>query len=121
MNQGNRRLLGEFNILSKDTICDSTVLLETENDLNTWIILMQGPKETPYENGIFKIRFVFPNNYPFAAPDVKFVTTIYHPNIRRDTGEICQDVFYSSWAPTQKVSDILEKIVSLLKKHHEKK
>ena len=111
----NRRLMGEFKQLSTDTICDSTVLLENEGDLSKWLILMQGPKETPYENGLFKLKFTFPDNYPFKAPDVKFGTTVYHPNIKRDTGEICQDVFASSWAPTQKVADILTKIVSMLR------
>lgn len=111
----NRRLLGEFKTLSTDTICDSTVLLETEGVMSTWLVLMQGPKDTPYEGGVFKLKFTFPDNYPFKAPDVKFVTTIYHPNIKRDTGEICQDVFASTWAPTQKVADILLKLVSMLK------
>ena len=111
----NRRLTGEFKQLSTDTICDSTVILENEGDLSNWLVLMQGPNDTPYENGLFKLKFVFPDNYPFKAPDVKFATTIYHPNIKRDTGEICQDVFASSWAPTQKVADILTKIVSMLK------
>ena len=81
----NRRLMGEFKQLSTDTICDSTVLLENEGDLSKWLILMQGPKETPYENGLFKLKFTFPENYPFKAPDVKFGTTVYHPNIKRDT------------------------------------
>jgi len=111
----NRRLMSEFKQLSTDTICDSTVLLEKEDDLNHWLVLMQGPKDTPYEGGVFKLKFNFPDNYPFKAPDVKFMTTVYHPNIKRDTGDICQDVFASSWAPTQKVSDILTKIVSMLK------
>ena len=39
---------------------------------------------------------------------------MYHPNIKRDTGEICMDVFASSWSPTQKVSDIIQKLSSLL-------
>ena len=111
----NRRLVGEFKQLSTETICDSTVLLEKESDLSKWIVLMQGPKDTPYENGIFKLKFNFPDNYPFKAPDVKFVTTTYHPNIKRDTGDICQDVFASTWAPTQKVADILTKLVSMLR------
>ncbi len=110
-----RRLTSEFKQLSTEVICECTVLLENENNLQNWIVLMQGAKDTPYEGGIFKLSFDFPENYPFKAPDVKFKTPVYHPNIKRDTGEICQDVFSSQWAPTQKVSDILQKLVSMMK------
>lgn len=109
------RLKNEFASLSNDPICNSTIILENENSLFSWILIMQGPEGTPYDSGIFKMQFKFPDNYPFKAPDVKFLTTIYHPNIKLDTGEICQDVFASSWAPTQKVHDILEKIVTMLR------
>ena len=110
-----KRLENEFKLISTASVCGCTVLLENENDLKIWTILMQGPEQTPYEGGVFKVKFTFPDNYPFKAPDVSFLTTIYHPNIKTDTGEICRDVFASSWAPTQKVSDILEKIVSMLR------
>ncbi len=111
----NRRLTGEFTQLSKNSICDCTVSLVKEDDFSKWLVKMQGPKDTPYEGGVFKLSFDFPENYPFKAPDVKYITTVYHPNIKRDTGEICQDVFASGWAPTQKVADILQKLVSMMK------
>ena len=114
-NKATMRLKNEFNSLMNDPICNSTVLLENEDNLFSWVVIMQGSENTPYDGGIFKLQFKFPNNYPFKAPDVKFLTTIYHPNIKLDTGEICQDVFASTWAPTQKVQDILEKLVSMLK------
>ena len=109
------RLKNEFNFLSNNSYCNSTVIHENEDNLFSWIVIMQGPESTAYNGGIFKLQFKFPDNYPFKPPDVKFLTTIYHPNIKLDTGEICQDVFASSWAPTQKVQDILEKIVSMLR------
>lgn len=114
-NKALQRLKNEFNNLCNDPICNSTVLLENEENLFSWIVIMQGADGTPYQGGIFKLQFKFPDNYPFKSPEVKFLTCVYHPNIKLDTGEICQDVFASHWAPTQKVQDILEKIVSMLK------
>lgn len=114
MSKAANRLKNEFNSLTNNTVCNSTVLLDDE-DIFKWIVVMVGPEATPFEGGIFKLQIKFPDNYPFKAPDVKFLTTTYHPNIKLDTGEICQDVFASSWAPTQKVQDILEKIVSMLR------
>jgi ubiquitin-conjugating enzyme E2 D/E len=109
------RLKKEFNNLIEDPVCNSTILLENEEDLFNWTIVMQGPEGTPYDGGIFKLQIKFPENYPFKAPDVKFATCVYHPNIKLDTGEICQDIFATSWAPTQKVQDILEKLITMLR------
>ena len=115
MSKAGLRLKNELNALLNEPICSSTVILENEDSLFCWIVIMQGPEGTPYEGGIFKLQVKFPDNYPFKAPDVKFLTCTYHPNIKLDSGEICQDVFASSWAPTQKVQDILEKLVSMLR------
>lgn len=109
------RLKNEFNKLINNPVCNSVVTLDKEDDLQSWTVLMQGPEESPYEGGVFKIQFKFPDNYPFKAPDVKFATTVYHPNIKLDSGEICQDIFASSWSPTQRVEDILTKLASMLK------
>lgn len=109
-----KRLQNEFKQVSTNPVANSTVLLENENDVTKWTVIMLGPKDTPYEGGNFKISFVFPDNYPFKPPDCKFVTPIYHPNIKMDTGEICQDIYASSWAPTQKVADILMLLSSMM-------
>ena len=115
MSKAAQRLKNEFNSLINNGSYGATILLENESDLFNWIVILQGPEDTPYSQGVFKLKFKFPENYPFKAPDVKFLTTVYHPNIKTDTGEICQDVFASGWAPTQKVEEILEKLITMLK------
>lgn len=42
---------------------------------------INGPKNSPFEGGVFKIEAKIPKNYPFSPPSVKFVTRIWHPNI----------------------------------------
>jgi ubiquitin-conjugating enzyme E2 D/E len=69
---------------------------------------------TPYEGGIYEVDIIFPAEYPFKAPKVKFVTRIYHPNIKTDTGEICADVITNSWAPTVNLRAVLGTIKTLL-------
>ncbi len=112
-NRAQLRLKNEYSLLINEPICNSTV--KETNDLFSWNVIMQGPDSTPYEGGEFNLQFKFPDNYPFKAPEVRFVTPIYHPNIKLDTGDICQDIFTAGWAPTQKVTDILEKILSMLR------
>ena len=114
MSKSSKRIGNELKALQTTPVVGCTIILPDPNNLYKWIIEIPGPKGSPYEEGIFKLSFAFPDNYPFKHPEVKFLTPMYHPNIKKETGEICMDVFASSWSPTQKVSDILEKLSSLL-------
>lgn len=79
--------------------------------------VLQGPADSPYENGSFKLHISVPVNYPFAPPKVRFTTPIYHPNI--DTGgRICLDVLkmqpQGSWKPSQNLATVLTSIYLLM-------
>jgi ubiquitin-protein ligase len=115
MSKSQKRLENEFKSLTTNPICNCIVELPDPNNIHKWVVHMSGPEGCVYESGVYSISFVFPENYPFKHPDVKFITPMYHPNIKKDSGEICMDVFASSWSPTQKVKDILEKLVSMIK------
>ena len=49
-----------------------------------------------------------------VSSQVKFTTQIYHPNIKKDTGEICADVLTNNWAPTLNVRYCLNAIKGML-------
>ena len=114
MNKSSKRLDNELKTLSQKPVCNAIVEIPDQNNPYKWKVYLTGPSGSPFEGGTFELSFEFPPNYPFKHPEVKFVTPMYHPNIKRDTGEICMDVFASSWSPTQKVGDIIEKLASLL-------
>lgn len=80
-------------------------------------IEIQGPSDTPYENGIFLLDISLAENYPHAPPNVRFVTPIYHPNID-DHGRICLDIINmppkGAWKPSLNILTILTSIQSLL-------
>ncbi len=56
-----------------------------------WSVTLYGPKDTPYEGGVFNIDIEIPQSYPYVPPKVNFKTKIYHPNID-ENGEICLDI-----------------------------
>ncbi|CAC5412713.1 UBE2D [Mytilus coruscus] len=84
------------------------------DDMFTWEGMITGPDKSPYAGGAFFVRIMFPSDYPFKPPKVKFTTKIYHPNINGNSGEICLDLLRSQWSPALTISKLLLCITSLL-------
>ena len=71
---------------------------ENKNIFN-WIILMRGPNNTPYENGLFRIRIIFSKDTRFedspfkpfmeSPPQIQFLNQIYHLHVNPSNGNIC--------------------------------
>ena len=108
-----KRLVIESEEMTKNPPEGVTILTDDKNPMK-WTILFAGPKTTPYEGGTFRLSCVFPENYPFKAPQIKFESRIYHPNVNKETGEICQDIYEKDWVPTKKVAGVCQLIMSML-------
>ena len=76
-----------------------TPIINNEDPLDIQIDL-EGPKATPYEEGIFRVKLVIPNDFPHSAPKGFFMTKIFNPNIS-DKGEICVNTLKKDWNPRQ--------------------
>ena len=76
---------------------------------------LSSQNDCPYAGGQFTVNVDFSDNYPFKCPKVLFKTKIYHPNIKQETGEICQQAIENNWVPTQNARFIIESVVTLLK------
>ena len=57
-----------------------TVGLENYDNYYEWKLAFFPPKDSLYRGGFFNVKLLFPENYPFSAPQIIFLTPIYHFN-----------------------------------------
>ena len=84
-----------------------------KTNLHKWQAIVDGPCDSPFEGGKFKLSVQFPLDYPFSSPKVKFITKIYHPNVN-ESGDICLDLLKQQWSPALTVQKLLLSISSLM-------
>ena len=61
---------------------------------------LDGPTDTPFEGGTFKMKLTLPADYPNNPPKGFFTTKIFHPNIRQPSGEICVNTLKRDRSPS---------------------
>ena len=88
---------------------------QKKTDIYKWNVVIKGPNDSCYENGLFKLLLIFPKNYPNDPPDIKFVTKIYHPNISMNDGTICVSSTSSDWENNKSIINVIYSIYDLLK------
>eukprot|EP01129_Flabellula_baltica_P011289 TRINITY_DN490_c0_g1_i1.p1 TRINITY_DN490_c0_g1~~TRINITY_DN490_c0_g1_i1.p1 ORF type:complete len:151 (+),score=28.20 TRINITY_DN490_c0_g1_i1:35-487(+) len=107
-----RRIEKELhNMMEDPPMCCSAA--PVDNDPTHWMASVLGPEDSPFSGGIFFLDIQFPDDYPFSAPQFKFTTKVYHPNINHE-GSICLDLLKERWSPAMTVSRVLLSICSLL-------
>jgi ubiquitin-conjugating enzyme E2 J2 len=113
MSQSVRRLQRELELIHKNPMDNIKVKPNIEN-IYTWYFLFDGPKDTPYEDGLYAGKILFPKDYPSKAPDFVMLT----PNGRFKVNEkIC--LSYSSfhqetWSPIWTVPTMLQGLLSFM-------
>jgi len=108
----NQRILKEIKKLDSDPIVGIYAVPEKDNQ-RYFKVLIAGPKDSPYEGGLFKLQLYLPEEYPMVPPKVLFMSKIYHPNIDF-LGRICLDILKKNWSPALQVRAVLLSIQSLL-------
>jgi ubiquitin-conjugating enzyme E2 H len=85
-----------------------------EHTLTCFQTIVKGPKDTPYEDCVWHVRFTIPETFPFSSPSVGFVEKIYHPNVDEASGTICLDALNKAWSPLNTVKHIIETVLPYL-------
>ncbi|KAF4686674.1 hypothetical protein FOZ63_025374, partial [Perkinsus olseni] len=107
-----RRINKELQDLSRDPPANCSAG-PIGDDMFHWQATIMGPKDSPYEGGVFFLNITFPSDYPFKPPKCHFTTKIYHCNISAN-GSICLDILKDQWSPALTISKVLLSISSLL-------
>lgn len=93
------------------------LLWSVDSNFDTLEAIIDGPIQSPYEGGEFKLGITIPKKYPIVPPVVKFITPIYHPNIDK-SGRICLESLkqepQGKWSPTNTLESILIQIQILM-------
>lgn len=81
-------------------------------------IIIEGrilPKAEPYCQRSFRLTLTVKEQYPFNAPYLRFLDSVYHPNVGRD-GKICMDITdrFGLYNPTKTFASIIEGLVAIL-------
>ena len=113
LNRAKKRLHNEYGKLLNNLPKDISVIIR-EDLLLEWHFLFKGMKDTPFEGGEYHGTLVFPENYPFSPPSIRFIT----PNGRFKTNEkVCFDLsdFHPEcWKPAYTVSAVLQGVYSFM-------
>lgn len=107
-----RRIIKETQRLLAEPV-DGISASPTEQNARYFRVVVQGPADSPFEGGTFRLELFLPEEYPMAAPKVRFLTRIYHPNIDK-LGRICLDILKDKWSPALQIRTVLLSIQALL-------
>eukprot|EP00171_Calliarthron_tuberculosum_P006703 IDg6703t1 len=107
-----KRLQSELMSLMMDPAPGVSAFPDGENMLK-WMATIEGTSDGYYANMSFSLTLEFSSDYPISAPNVKFVTPIYHPNVDM-SGNICLDILKEKWSATYTVTTLLLSIRALL-------
>jgi len=107
-----RRLLKEINRLRADPP-EGIRIKTNDEDILDLTGIIQGPADTPYEGGFFRVKFTFTEEFPSTPPKCRMLTKIFHPNVS-SAGEICVNTLKKDWKPAYGIEHILVTIKCLL-------
>tara|TARA_B100000795_G_C22750266_1_gene419113 strand:+ start:559 stop:1275 length:717 start_codon:yes stop_codon:yes gene_type:complete len=120
--QTQKRLLRDVVDIMKNNLAGQGIyyIHDEENILKGYAMII-GPKDTPYENGMYFFDLTFPYNYPYSPPKLTYLTnngkTRFNPNLYIN-GKVCLSILNTwkgeQWTSCQTIRSILLTLVTVL-------
>ncbi|PKS12878.1 hypothetical protein jhhlp_000218 [Lomentospora prolificans] len=107
------RMMSDYEVTLVNDNSKQMVLLESKCPIHLGLwqefyVRFNGPAETPFEGGIWKVSVELPDAYPYKSPSIRFANRIFHPNIDELSGSVCLDVINQTWSPMFDMINIFE-------------
>ena len=99
----------------KENSSDDFFLHNISEDLYKWQVIIVGPPDTTYEGGRFRLKVIFPEEYPFKEPYLEFETKIYSYLVH-DNGRFCNLCYAAEhwWNPSTTIRQVIsERIMKI--------
>jgi len=97
-----------------ETKLDGVHMLPNAEDPLDIQAIIEGPTQTPYEGGQYRVKIILGAEFPTQPPRAFFLTRIFHPNISA-AGDVCVNTLKRDWNPNEwQIGHILQVIRCLL-------
>ena len=115
------RLIKDIRDIVRNPLLDQGIMYaHDEDDMLRGYSMIIGPSDTIYADGFYFFEWIFPYNYPFSPPVLKFRTydgvTRFHPNLYRN-GKVCLSILNTwkgeQWTSCQTIRSILLTLITL--------
>lgn len=116
------RLLKDVRQMIKHPLTDNNIYyIHDDTDILKGYALIIGPSGTPYFGGFYFFEFIYPFDYPFSPPKVKYMTndgvTRFNPNLYK-CGKVCISLLNTwrgeQWTSCQSIRTVLLTLCTLL-------
>jgi len=107
-----RILAKEVQNLKQEPLEGIHILLD-DKDITSVEAIIEGPADTPYFGGRFRVKLSIGKDFPASPPLGFFLTKIFHPNVS-SRGEICVNTLKKDWKSDLGLKHVLLTIKCLL-------
>jgi ubiquitin-conjugating enzyme E2 Z len=119
------RLLKDIKYIMKNSLIEQGIYyVHDDTDMMKGYAMIVGPSDTPYFGGFYFFKLIFPHDYPYSPPIVKYYTngnTIrFNPNLYT-CGKVCISILNTwrgeQWSACQTISTVLLTLCTVLCKN----
>ena len=115
-----RLLKDVVNIMKSPLVSDGIYYVHSETNIYEGYAMIIGPSDTSYADGFYFFKFVYPKDYPFSPPQLKYCTndgmTRFNPNLYKN-GKVCVSVLNTwhgpQWTSCQSIRSVLLTLITL--------
>jgi len=107
-----RILAKEVQHLKQEPLEGVQIILD-DKDITSVEAIIEGPEDTPYFGGRFRVKLSIVKDFPASPPLGFFLTKIFHPNVS-SRGEICVNTLKKDWKSDLGLKHVLLTIKCLL-------